>query len=303
MNSDFTTANTINRQASVLMKHGIALLNENTPASLKEAISHFDQAIALRQNLPLDANPFFQYGLAAGWMNRGDALTRLSAAENLGEALRSYDVALQVLQSLGPDTNPLFRRRLVIAWSNRGLTLQMQNNETALFEAQRSFEKAIAALQEGNAAEIADRHYLLATASINYANVLLRDKTIESLTRAQMMAKQAMILADQNSAQDLMMLEVNLKARNVLCQVIAKLLTDTDQGILPIKELIHEATDTVDDGMILARRWERRDIEQFRHLVQDLFTFGARVYQTFQPHFLDEFLLENKKLLNYQQIS
>jgi hypothetical protein len=89
------------------------------------------------------------------------------------------------------------------------------------------------------------------------------------------------------------MTEVRLKARHILCQAIAQLLaslTATD----PVRnDLFAEASDVVDDGLVLARSWEQRGVTQFRSLAQDLFRFGARIYQMFQPHFLTEFLLEN----------
>ena len=58
-------------------------------------------------------------------------------------------------------------------------------------------------------------------------------------------------------------------------------------------EFLTEATDAVDEGMALARHWETSGDPQFRAAATDLFRFGCRVYQTYQPHFLTEFLLEN----------
>jgi hypothetical protein len=43
-------------QASVLMKRGIALLNENTAESLPEALRFFNEALALRRALPASGN-------------------------------------------------------------------------------------------------------------------------------------------------------------------------------------------------------------------------------------------------------
>jgi tetratricopeptide (TPR) repeat protein len=161
----------VNQQASIEMKRGIALLDENTPASLSDAIGHFDRAIELRCGLPLDANPFFRHGLAAGWMNRGDALTRLGSPADLTAALQSHETALEVLHLLPLDQNPLFRRRLAIAWQNRGITLQAQGD---FGEAAKSFAEAIAVLQNETAVAIADRNYLLAAAWMNQANAFVR---------------------------------------------------------------------------------------------------------------------------------
>jgi hypothetical protein len=56
---------------------------------------------------------------------------------------------------------------------------------------------------------------------------------------------------------------------------------------------VHEATDAVDDGLALIRRWEQKGVAGFRMLAADLFRFGSRVYLIYQPQFLQEFLDEN----------
>src|SRR5262245_42422313 len=105
-------------QANARLLRGLELLEANTPASLREAVQCFDDAITLRRELPLSENCWFRYGLIAGWMNRGDALTRLGSADELGEALRCYDEALSQLRELPMHESPLFIRRLAIAWLN-----------------------------------------------------------------------------------------------------------------------------------------------------------------------------------------
>ena len=283
----------INQNASILMKRGIALLDANTPASLQEAITCFDSAIELRQQLPLHTNPLIRYGLAAGWINRGDALARLGSNENQVEALRSYDAALEILNGLEVDSDPLFRRRLAIAWQNRGLLLQEQNDVSLLGEAESSFKAAIAALQEGNAAQIPDRDYLLAAARLNYAKGLSLGKTLESMLQAKSMAREAMALADRFSAQNEGMADVSLKARHILCRALTQLLVDLDGATVSTSELIGDATDAAEEGLVLVRAWEARGVERFRPVAQDLFQFAARVYRIFQPQFFNEFLLEH----------
>ncbi len=76
-----------NQLASDWMHRGIDLLNENSGATLAQAVLCFDEAIALRLTLPLDENPFFRYGLSAGWINRGDALARLKNDHSLAQAV------------------------------------------------------------------------------------------------------------------------------------------------------------------------------------------------------------------------
>jgi tetratricopeptide (TPR) repeat protein len=275
------------------MKRGILLLNESTPASLKEAIANFDRAIQLRRNLPLAANPLFRYGLAAGWMNRGDALRRLGSDGHLAEALRSYDAALEVLSGLSMEANPLFARRLAIAWQNRGLVWQDLRPGGARTEAQRSFETALAILQGKQAVAITDRHYLLATAWTNYANALISGGASELAPQARRAAEHATALAAQMETEDSSMAEAGLKARHVFCQTIAQSVLAKDLSDCAKAELISQATDAVDSGLAVARQWEQRNITSFRLLARELFHFGARAYQMSQPHFLTEFLLEN----------
>ena len=152
-----------NDLANAWTQRGIALLNESTPASLGEAITCFDRAIALRRSLPLEEDPWFRFGLIAGWMNRGDALTRLGSRDQLQDALQAYAEALAHLDLLPIDEHPAFRRRLAIAWLNRGLTLQLQRTADALSEAIKSCDQAVAVLT-GASSLIEDAPMLLAGA-------------------------------------------------------------------------------------------------------------------------------------------
>lgn len=283
-------AEAINQRASVWMKRGIAILDANATGKLPQAIGCFDKAIEWRRNLPLKKNPMFPYGLAAGWMNRADALTRIGGGKNLTEALRSYDEALKLLRDLPLDENPLFRRRLAIAWQNRGLVLQKQN---ALAEAEKSFEEAIAVLKNERAIEISDRNQILAAVWLNLANGLILEKTFAAAEKARADAKQTLSLVSQIEESDLSAAEVGFKARHILCQAVAQLLAEKNPADSEIKNPAAEATDAVDEGLALARKWEFQGVGQFRPLAQELFHFGARIYQIFQPHFLNEFLLEN----------
>jgi hypothetical protein len=59
------------------------------------------------------------------------------------------------------------------------------------------------------------------------------------------------------------------------------------------RELVVGATDAVEEGLELARHWEARGEARFRPLLTDLFRFGVAVYQSHQPQFLSEFVVEN----------
>jgi len=70
-----------NAVAKVWMKRGIALLSANDAAALSASLHCFEQALAIRRELPLEESPWFRWLLTACWMNRGDVLTRLGNPE------------------------------------------------------------------------------------------------------------------------------------------------------------------------------------------------------------------------------
>ena len=86
--------------------------------------------------------------------------------------------------------------------------------------------------------------------------------------------------------------EVGLKARHVCCRALLPRLFEP-QVDASIPHEIHQATDLVDEGLALARRWEQEGVTSFRDLADDLFRFGARLYGRYQPQFLVEFLGDN----------
>ena len=86
--------------------------------------------------------------------------------------------------------------------------------------------------------------------------------------------------------------EVGLRARHVLCQALStRLSRSTADKAIP--DDVHSATDIVDDGLFLVRRWEQKGEPRFRDVAYDLFRFGARVYGRYQPQFLNEFVYDN----------
>jgi hypothetical protein len=280
-----------NAIASGWMKRGIALLNENTAASLTASLHWFEGAIELRLTLPLHENSWYRYVLAAGWMNRGDALTRLGSTESLTEAVRSYDEALTLLRTLELESNPLFRKRLALAWMNRGLTLQEQGTFVSLRAALASFDEAIALLTDPLAPEFPEYRTILACGLTNRGGALLR-LTPPAPDSARKSVELALALIAPAEELELLAAEAGLKARHILCRAIASQLTDRESKI-SLEDLVAAATDAVDDGMRLARNWEARGERRFRDLAGELFRFGARAYQMHQAHFLTEFLLEN----------
>jgi tetratricopeptide (TPR) repeat protein len=278
-----------NELASDWMHRGIDLMNGNEPARLEQAVRCFDEAIALRRTLPLTEEARYPYGLAAGWMNRGDALARLGGKEQLAESVKSYDEALGLLLDLPLGDDPLYPRRLAIAWINRGFARQKQESLEARKEAVRCFREALVILEDAVSAAIADLNLLRAGALINLAGALLEGPDAAG-TEAREAAQKALLLIKDEERSQTMAAETGFKARHLLCRSIAA--ESVDGKSIPPR-LIAEAIDAVEEGLVLARHWEQQGESGFRELAEDLFRFGCRIYQTSQPHFLTEFILEN----------
>lgn len=292
---------TLDGQACALVRHGIARLQENTRASLADALRCFDEALRLRRRLPLGTNPWFAYNLAAAWLNRGDALTRLGAdSPHLAhEAVRSFDEALAVMQPhLPAEVHPLFRRRHVIAWMNRGIALQAAGADPA--EALRSFDQALAALNAPPAlgATVSGQaepqeNMLAAGVWMNRGNALLQVSPPRAMDAWQCAGRALALIRKWETSSDPSAVETGLKARNILCQATAAALEQSDTTDAGKADLIASATDAVEDALALARRLAAGGDERIRPMIDGLFCFGLRVYQLHQPHFLPEFLLDH----------
>lgn len=271
------------------MHRGLDLLKANSPASLGEAVSCFDQAIALRRSLPLTTNAWFRYGLMAGWMNRGDALSRLGGEENWREAVISYDEALMLSFGLPLDENCLYPRRMAIAWINRGDTLQKEENPANQAEAAQCFREALAVLEDGSAIGIPDRPMLQAGAWVNLSGALL-NLSPRSPLDVIAAANKALSLVGSLGLMEFRAAETGLKARHALCRAIAQEISEP--GTVR-DNLVAEATDIIDEGLSIARHWQLRGEASVCAPARDLFCFGCHIYQIYQPHFLAEFILES----------
>ena len=84
-----------------------------------------------------------------------------------------------------------------------------------------------------------------------------------------------------------------MKARHILCQAIAKRLSQNTDRHATMPDDVHKATDAADTGLALARHWEQNGVDRFRKIAHELFRFGMRVYARYQPQFLAEFVSEN----------
>ncbi|MBV9507654.1 MAG: hypothetical protein JO323_21880 [Acidobacteriia bacterium] len=277
----------INARASVFMQQGIRLLQSDNDAA--NALLHFDRALQLRRRLPTEV-PVHAYSLAACWLNRAEALTCLGPVYRT-LALSAYDEALALLGPLPLCEDPRFSRRLAIAHQNRALVLAAQN-PPATADAVEALASAIAVLDHAEAMETPERDFLLAVAWMNLANIHASQATNASDLAAQLAAQRALALVEAKEHDDAPAAETGLKARHVLCRILARRLSDQPESETHITN-VHDATDLADEGLELAREWERRGIGRLRNLASDLFQFGAKVYAQYQPHFLDEFLGEH----------
>jgi hypothetical protein len=283
----------LDRLASDRMEAGIALLDAGAPEALHEALRCFDEAIALRRQLPLGENPAFQYGLAAGWINRGDALTRLGGRENLAEAVICYTAAVGLLREPRADGDAAFAARLAIAWMNRGIALEEQNSEAARAEAVHSYKEAIKVLSRPRGGAGVTPDLLLASAWINLANASLRMPGGPRTAEACKAAETALSLLAGMESKEPAAATAGIKARYILCQAAA-LSMGADSGAASADpELIGKMTDAVEGALSLVQTWERAGVTCFRPLATRIFHLGALAYEKHQPHFLAEFLLDH----------
>lgn len=282
----------INQQASTLMKRGIALMDDPRREAAIDALHCFDEALALRRQVPAGHSPSQGYLLAACLLNRADALVRLNDATPLAAALESYEEAIEVLRALPMAEDPLYPRRLAIGCQNRGLALQVRGLEGDSSAAAAAFAEAIAVLEHEHSAAIPDRDYLLTVVWLNLASLRAADTAPDALIQAREAAARALSHVGGAEAGDVQAAAAGLRARHVLCRLCAHRLTQADDPA-DMPEDVHEATDAVDEGLALVRSWEQRGVDVFRGVAFDLFRFGARVYARYQPQFLDEFIAEN----------
>jgi tetratricopeptide (TPR) repeat protein len=285
-------AEKINADASVLMKQGIALLDEGRPRAAAQALEFFNRALQLRLELPTSGDPFQAYLLAACWLNRGDALMQLAEADKIPAAINSYDEGIAVMSSMPLDDDPRYPRRLGMGLQNRGIALLAYGGR--VHEALDSFEQSLDMFECDAASPLADRDFLLAGVWANIAIARAAEKTPESDGLSRAAALRAIGLSASFEADDVPSAEVGLKARYVLCQVIAGELPETVKRGTEMPEIVHEATDHAEAGLALARRWEAKGELRFWPIAHDLYRFAEAVYERYQPQFVAEFRRENE---------
>lgn len=281
-----------NAVAKVWMKRGIALLSANNPAVLPEALNCFDQALAIRRELPFEESAWFRWLLTACWMNLGDVQTRMGNPADLTAAVQSFDEAIFHLQKLPLEEDSQYRGRLALAWMNRSLALRAQATPESLHLALQSLDHGKTVIEESVTAKLPVNAALLPTLLINRAALLL-EITPPRMLEAMQVAEEALNLCQPTEHLTLQAAEIGLKARHIFCRAVAMLLETPPVDTSRADDWIIQATDKVDEAMHLTARWERQGMpEHFRALRHELFRYGCNLLLAYQPHFMAEFLLD-----------
>lgn len=255
------------------MLEGIARMEEG---DWQTALSHFEQAIELREARPWREDVESAWVLAAAWINRSDVLRFLGRPD---EGVRSLDRAIEAMNYVPLDGEPGYANRLILAWINLGSACGECGRTD---EALAGFSKAEELFEQFGGASSAERKLMASMLHANRARVLLgAGRTIDGWR-------------DSHSAVSLLdglepvavITEAAIKARGILCQALA-LLLDEPRGAEQAEDWIARATDAAEEALALARSSGYRGV-----WISDLVRYGARIYRICQPHFLGEFVRE-----------
>ena len=229
--------------------------------------------------------------LAACWFNRGDALMQL-ATPTKSRAIHS---TTRASRSCAASRSIRIRDTPAIRGCRTRLA-QLAHGEDAggVASAVNSFDEALNVLESDAASALADRDYLVAGVWANIAIARAAAKTREADVLARAAALRAIGLAANLERDDMPSAEVGLKARYVLCQVIAGQLPAQSTAGANMPDEVHEATDHAEAGLALAKQWEAKGELRFWPLAHDLYRFAEVVYERYQPQFLAEFLHEHE---------
>jgi len=281
--------------ATELLRRGQALETRGSKSELDQAIDVYRQVItaleALAASAPTELN--LRRDLAIAWMNCGNALQKRQHSDDLRQAIAAYDETIRILRGLPYDQNPGWRSSLSAAWMNRGGAWLRLKDSRRDREALQSFDQAIAIARELPLDDQPSFRINLAAAGMNRANVLLLRKDGPDAANAREAARTAASLVAPLEKKSAPAADVSLRIRHAHCRAVAQLLSENPPDHASRENLFDEVTDTVDDGMQLARAWEQRGFAALRPLVAELFRFGGLFYLSHQPHFLAEYLLEN----------
>jgi len=227
-------------------------------------------------------------GAGVAWMNRGHALMQ---AGQVAAALAAYEEAITLLRPLAAATRPAWSNSLGAALMNRGALLHRVHGTSRADEAFAAFDEAAGLLRPlatDNKHPWPRRN--LAGTLLNRANLLL---DLRRHAGARNAAREALGLAQPWEHRDVVDADVALKSRRALCDALGQLIVMPGAAQ---DELAAEASDLVDDGLALIRHWSGQDRAGFQPLAHRFFRYGVQLYRFHQPHFLAEFIQENRPL-------
>ena len=223
------------------------------------------------------------------WINLGNALQKNVTASRPQESIRAYDEAIAVFQTLPYERTPAFRNHLGAAWLNRGHALVSAGDPAAA----GSFERAIEHFSQLSLDQDPSYRLNLAGAWTNLAHTLLEPDDLAVRDRSRAAARSALVVVAPVEHRHEFFAAMSLRARRALIMALGDLINAAEKSRRPVHALVAEATDTVDEGLAIARKFESRDRSPLRPLAARLFRLGAQLYGAHQPQFLGEFLLEN----------
>jgi tetratricopeptide (TPR) repeat protein len=286
------TVEALNEQASAWIREGLAIFDEGAADAPLRALAHFERALDVRRRLPTSSSPLLQYDLAGTWLNRAAALMAIDAVQ-ASEALHSCDEAIAVMRQLPLGADPRFPRRLAIAHQNRGLA-HLAHGPQANYRAIQDFIDAIAVLESDESEAIDDRRYLLSALWVSLADIQANGNNDAAWRRAMESATHGRTLVADDAFTHVGAADVSLKGCHVCCRALARCLTAAAVDGRLVEDDVHAATDTAEDGLRLIEHWEQQGVHVFTPIGRDLFAFGSRVYETYQPQFLAEFQEEHR---------
>jgi tetratricopeptide (TPR) repeat protein len=253
------------------------------------ALSAYDECIKQLGTAPdPDSETRRRLGIAS--MNRGNVLQKIAAQGTSPQpapqpAVAAYDQAIAFFQTLSLD-NHIHRNHLGAAWLNRGhAALGTADVDAAI----ASFQEAITHLTELPLDENPAYRLNLAGAWANLAHTQLATDPSAAKEDAEM----ALHLVDSAESSVLAFADMSLRARRALAMAMGQVLAASRNEIELATDIASKASDVIDDGLALAREWERRGTSHLRPLALRLFRLGAHLYRVHQPQFVAEFVLEN----------
>lgn len=266
--------------SNLWINRGLCRFAGGDSEKLPGALDDFDQAVAIRRELPLEEEEQFRWAYVAALMHRGDTLQRLGERDE--EARAAYDESISHLRQLPYQENPAALQRLALAYANRGLVAEDHD------EARRCFDECIALLPSP---QNPPQLITLCNALLNRGRHSLQVSGDTDSTVAD--ARRVMDLVVPHERNHPSPAELALQARHLLAHALIAWLDETRKGPGLVEDWISDTTDTVEDALAVERHWEQQGFEGLRPLACELFQLGLHVYRVCQPHFFADFLIES----------